>query len=303
MTHIHEEERAFSLSRAFARALGRLGCHPPSLVRQQFVDAVITGDTVIAGKILQMHSGASLLHALGDDGLDHTLFELALGEGKFDMADVMINRWPQILAHNFGYEGAPDNRTILMQRCIMSDGGDEIQFLIDRKADVSAKDGKGDTPLHFAARLQKDRTAKLLLGAQPDVNAANNEGVTPVMDATKGNECGMLDAIVAAGGDVHAVDKKGLNAAMHAIYNSNLPATRRLMELGAKIDFSDPAVATLCRVATLEGDLSFVMELGQHEQKAMQKEKTPFDYAGTLDKGLAEGITVSRPLKLKGRAP
>ncbi|MEZ0260108.1 MAG: ankyrin repeat domain-containing protein [Alphaproteobacteria bacterium] len=299
---IHEEEREVTLTMAFARALRKMDIYPSFIARKQMVNAITTGDSVSAAKMLRKRPQAAIWQALGSDGADHTMLELALGEGKFNVAAVMLRNDPQLLTHDFGFRGAPPNRTILMQRCIMSGLGDEIKFLIDQKADVHAKDGKGDTPLHFAARRQKEDAARILLNAQADVNVGNADGVTPVMEATKGNESKLLDMMIGAGAHINAIDKSGKNAVMHAFHNSNVAAVRRLMDLGAAIDFKDPAVATLCRVATSEGDIPFVIALGDYEQKAAKKDK-PFDYAGTLEKGLAEGITVAKPIKLKGRTP
>jgi Ankyrin repeats (3 copies) len=303
MTLIHAEERETGLTMAFAKALGNIGFYPENFARMQMVNAVADGDDATASKILKKMPQAALWKALGADGVDYTLFELALGEGRLGVAGAMIQHSPQLLTRDFGFDGAPDNRTILMQRCIMSGGGDEIRFLIDQKADINAQDAKGDTPLHFAARLQKENIARILLDEQAGVNAANLDGVTPLMDATKGNEDRMLSMMIGAGAHIHALDNKGNNAVMHAIHNSNVPAVKRLMDMGAAINFNDPAVATLCRVATHEGNIPFVIALGDYEQRAKQKSEVPFDYAGTLDKGLPEGITVAKPIRLKGRAP
>jgi hypothetical protein len=61
-----------------------------------------------------------------------------------------------------------------------ADSGDDAQILalIDRGAEVDAQNIYGDTPLMYAARNGRIRTARLLITCGADVNARDKFGVT-----------------------------------------------------------------------------------------------------------------------------
>jgi len=54
------------------------------------------------------------------------------------------------------------------------------EVLLAKGADVDAKDGSGQTPLHVASSLETKRVPELLIAKGANVNARDNRGNTPL---------------------------------------------------------------------------------------------------------------------------
>lgn len=69
--------------------------------------------------------------------------------------------------------------------------------------------------------------------------------------------------------------EKGVTAVMLAIRSSNLDAATTLMQNGATVDFTDPAIEVQMRVATYETNFEFLNALDDRRkiQDAAEKEK------------------------------
>jgi cytohesin len=72
-------------------------------------------------------------------------------------------------------------------------------MLIERKADVAAKNAAGDTPLHVACNNGQTSTAQLLLNKDADPNDANKAGNTPLHSAARTGFGNAVKALIAAG--------------------------------------------------------------------------------------------------------
>jgi ankyrin repeat protein len=82
------------------------------------------------------------------------------------------------------------------------------KLLIDRKADVNARDEYGATPLHKAANTNAPKVAKLLIDAKADVNTRDKYGATPLHEAARCGNLAVAKLLLAAGADVNAKDDK-----------------------------------------------------------------------------------------------
>jgi len=126
-------------------------------------------------------------------------------------------------------------------------GGDDddasgVQLLLKHKARVDARDARGRSALHAAARAGHPGIVNALLEAGADARARDGDGRTPLLDAAEGGNVAVVDALHAAGAEVAAVDHEGRGALALAAL-AELPSTatvRRLLELGA-----DPQRAAL----------------------------------------------------------
>ena len=59
-------------------------------------------------------------------------------------------------------------------------GIEVVKFLVDRGADVYARDKNGNTPFHLAVLYEEDiEIVKFLVSVMDDIDIKNNEGKTP----------------------------------------------------------------------------------------------------------------------------
>jgi len=103
-------------------------------------------------------------------------------------------------------------------------------------ATLTAKDGLGNTFLHYAARGQLDRYIDLIVAKGAKTEAANATGETPLFVAVKQNSPSTIKALITAGADLAGRDTLG-NSALHAAVNwGALSAAQALLDLGLDIN-------------------------------------------------------------------
>ena len=77
-------------------------------------------------------------------------------------------------------------------------------------ADINARDEFGNTPLHRAARYNKNPAViTVLVKAGAEINARDISGNTPLYDATWNNNPAVISALLKAGADTSARNKRG----------------------------------------------------------------------------------------------
>lgn len=87
-----------------------------------------------------------------------------------------------------------------------------VELLLDKGADINAKDSFGKTALMSAARFGNVEIIKLLLDKGANVNAKDNLGETALMSAAESGDTNAVEIVLARGADINAVDADGLTA-------------------------------------------------------------------------------------------
>ena len=114
------------------------------------------------------------------------------------------------------------------------------QMLIDRHADVNARNDRGLTPLHYASLVGKEPMVRLLIEHGADVNARSETDWTPLLFAARGSSfvdqpdadyIGVCDDLLRGGAQVDAISAMGRSA----IQIATEPVARFLYAHGAKL--------------------------------------------------------------------
>jgi len=87
-----------------------------------------------------------------------------------------------------------------------------VGALLDRRANVRARDRLGNTVLMYASRGGTPETVRLLLDRGADVNARNDAGFTPLLIAVTSGGADIVALLLDRGADVTAADKQGRTA-------------------------------------------------------------------------------------------
>jgi len=90
---------------------------------------------------------------------------------------------------------------------------DEVKSLLDRGANVNARDSLGFTALMFAAKSGSTSTVKLLLAKGADANVRSKIlGYTALINAAAFGDEKMVEALIAQGANVNARNDDGVTA-------------------------------------------------------------------------------------------
>ncbi len=113
-----------------------------------------------------------------------------------------------------------------------------VEYLINNKAAVSAKDSSGATALHEAVRYGHLEIVNLLLDNGADVNARDSLGKTPLLIITpENNQFEIYEALLSSGADLNATDSFG-DTALHiaTLTEANVSVIEYLFSKGADIN-------------------------------------------------------------------
>ncbi|MDE2794833.1 MAG: ankyrin repeat domain-containing protein [Gemmatimonadota bacterium] len=173
------------------------------------------------------------------------------------------------------------------------------------EVDWDSPDG-GNTPLHFAARYSWDPAVfVVLIEAGADVEARNGHGQTPLHLAAQGNKPVVVSQLVEAGADLDARDRNG-NTPLHASARGGYPPVAHLLlELGAdptlvndEGQIADPMscdhwnTGVFARIATAEATAA-CLEAGADVNAGDEHGNTPLLLATSNRGGGTEGAPAS----------
>ncbi|CAG1964672.1 unnamed protein product [Fusarium graminearum] len=129
-----------------------------------------------------------------------------------------------------------------------------LKLLLEKGADIEAKDKYGWTALLIAARFSKHETLKLLLEKGADIEAKDKYGGTALILAAEFSSHETLELLLEKGANIEAKDKYDSTALLIAVKSSRHKILELLLEKGADIEAKDEYGRTVLTEAACIGN-------------------------------------------------
>ncbi|CAJ1948218.1 unnamed protein product [Cylindrotheca closterium] len=132
-------------------------------------------------------------------------------------------------------------------------------LILEKGADVHAKDEDGETLLHKACEMGHLEVVKFLLEQGADVHAKNKYGSTPLYLPCHNGHLEVVKLLaIDKGAEVRVKDKYDKTPLHHASYNGHLEVAKVLFEKGADVQAKDDDGWTPLQRACTKGQLEIV---------------------------------------------
>lgn len=223
----------------------------------------------------------------------------AIHDGHYDRAELLLQA-------GAGGNGVLSKRGTGLTSLMLAVSGGQLELvisLLERGADVHARDVRGKTALHYLPRTcDVSAIAAVLLQAGADIEARDNQGQTPLHDilgyreraevvsvllrhgasidfqasyygpalvlASRMDEPAVIEELIRYGADIAAVGWKGYTALHMAAREGNGNVVRLLMEMGADTQARDKEMNTPADVAQEHEHVGIASYIRQHAGSA-----------------------------------
>jgi ankyrin repeat protein len=184
------------------------------------------GSTNIINYILDKNVPVNARNREGDTSL---LMAVRMNDER--SGNLLLNRGADIFAPN-----ARGETPLYLTFPESSGNSDELRLWMFNRTTLSARDGLGNTALHYAAQWQYDRWIQLMVQLGANTEAANAIGETPLFVAVKHDSPTTIRALVYSNARLDSRDSLG-NTVLHAAVRWNsVRAAETLVYLGLDID-------------------------------------------------------------------
>ena len=158
-----------------------------------------------------------------------------------------------------------------------------VQLLLDKGADVHARDINGETALMTAAEKGNTSIAKMLLEKGAEINTKNKQGQTPLLKIAEKENLDMINFLLENGADINARDKWKETALITTLRKHKMAAAKLLIDKGADIRVKDNFYQCTPLIwASNLGDIELVrllLEKGAHVNAEDIEKKTALVHA------------------------
>jgi ankyrin repeat protein len=127
------------------------------------------------------------------------------------------------------------------------------------KVDVNETDGRGRTPLHYAAELREPMMAAFFISIGAWVDVQDNEGQTPLGISAEKGDTQVAKVLAGAGADIHLRARGGISPAWSALEQD--PGFLRALLTSVNIESSDSEKRTILHLASAVGNAQAVYDI------------------------------------------
>jgi ankyrin repeat protein len=229
--HARDSEGRTPLTLAFASAPELV---PILVTRETAVTRDSNGNTALH---IAVENNSDYVRAMINLGVDVTAknnvgdsaLSLAVQNNQKEVGEMLLSRGggAQVFPTN------ANNRSPLSIAFSYADGSREW---ILTSAVVMARDGTGNTALHFAAEWRNEHAVNLLLSKHAEINAKNVNGQTALYQAVRSNNPGTIKTLLLQGAATEGQDAFGNGILHHAVIWDAAESAVALVSFGVPID-------------------------------------------------------------------
>ncbi|XP_076812231.1 uncharacterized protein LOC143459131 isoform X1 [Clavelina lepadiformis] len=166
-----------------------------------------------------------------------------------------------------------EKRSALM-KCVQCQSYTCLDVLVDKGADVTLYDTKGNTALHLAASIPSKEFCLSLIDASADIHCKNKDGSTPLhLAATVPESEDVIKLLLEDGAQINANDAFGKTPLMLAASHGHLEVVKLLLSKGADTSVHDTKGWAADDYASMSGNHPIAHVIVEHSVK--QKKSTP----------------------------
>ena len=161
-----------------------------------------------------------------------------------------------------------------------------IQLLVNKGASVKERDNLGSTPLHIAVRWGAQQSAEILIKLGININAQNRAEKSPLAEAVIANKYEVTKYLLENGADPNSSDAVGATILMDTILVQNADIVKLLLNYGANPNLQQINGQNAYHVAANMGNeeiINLIREAGGNPLSRDKEGNTPFSIA--LNKG------------------
>lgn len=128
-----------------------------------------------------------------------------------------------------------------------------VKRLIEKGADIHAKDSNGLTSFHWCCNTNKIETAKLLLKLGAAINSRDNDGRTPLHFPCHSGSVDIVKMLLEEGADVNCKSNSGRTPLHKACSNGQIEVAKMLLAKNADVLAKDSSGRTAIHWCCLNG--------------------------------------------------
>lgn len=111
-----------------------------------------------------------------------------------------------------------------------------VKYLVEKGANINAKNRRQATPLHMAVYEQHLSVIKFLIKKGANIEANDIDGGTPLSWAAYVGKLSALKVLTTHGANIHSADHNQITPLHWACYKDNIEMVKFLIEQGADVD-------------------------------------------------------------------